>query len=464
VKTAKIFLLTGVAGAGKTTIAHTVAQRSRDENVIFSCFFFDREVSGRNDPKMLFSTTARNLADQNDDFAQDVASGLDKNRSLVGGSMSFHFAELILKPSQCLPDDMPVVIIIDALDEGSDYDVLTILRDEVPKLPLTFRILVTSRMMTGLNLYLLRKPHVRPWSIDIDESSNLKDIALYARGRLQEVAEWGELADDWPGSLLLNDFISKAGGLFIWVFIVSEYLRESTDPDTELQALLLRHCVEDISAETRMDQVYSTVLQVCPWRDCAFVTGYSLIIGAMMAAKTPLSESALKSLHRHNLSFPVRNCLRHLACLLTNLDKDDTPVKILHLSLKDFLTIRAQSSPTDQKFFLSEKEHSERLGLLCLQVMNEDLEKCRPAIGYLSNARELKGVPEIGEHVVSEGLLYACKFWISHIVKIEIPEASLAMELNNFLSKYIVPWVEISASKGRLHTLLEVRKWLQVSI
>jgi hypothetical protein len=49
--------------------------------------------------------------------------------------------------------------------------------------------------------------------------------------------------------------------------------------------------------------------------------------------------------------------------------------------------------------------------------MNEDLEKYRPAVGYLANASELKGVPDIGEHVVSEELLYACKFWIAHVIK-----------------------------------------------
>jgi hypothetical protein len=250
-----------------------------------------------------------------------------------------------------------VVIIIDALDEGYDLALLTLLRDEVPKLPATFRILVTSRMMRELREFLL-KPHVRPSSINIEEPINLADTALYARHRLHEVAEWGELADDWSGSLLLSDFILKAGSLFVWVLIMSEYLRMSIDPDTELQALLLRHSGSNISAETKTDQMYSTVLRACNWNYRAFVKGYSLIMGAMMATKTPLSISVLQSLHHHNLSLPVRNYLRPLASLLTNLENDNTRVKILHLSLKDFLTVRARSSPADKKLFLSEKEHN----------------------------------------------------------------------------------------------------------
>jgi hypothetical protein len=149
-KTAEIFLLTSVAGAGKTAIAHTVAQRCDNlkERFFLSSFFFDQEVSGRNDPMMLFTTIARDLADQNVDFARQVADALDKKKRLVGASTTLHFSELIVEPSRCLPVDRPVVIIIDALDEGYDLEVLKILRDEVPKLPGTFRILLTSRMMS----------------------------------------------------------------------------------------------------------------------------------------------------------------------------------------------------------------------------------------------------------------------------------------------------------------------------
>jgi hypothetical protein len=155
-----------------------------------SLFFFDREVSGRNDHITLFSTIVRNLADRNFEFLQQVADALDK-KSLVGASTSLYFAELILSPSRRLPVNMPVVAIIDALDEGYDLDeeVLTILREEVPKLPGTFRILLTSRMMRDLEFYLLKKLYVHSLSIGVDEPTNLQDTALYASRRLQEVAK-----------------------------------------------------------------------------------------------------------------------------------------------------------------------------------------------------------------------------------------------------------------------------------
>ena len=165
-KPAQILWLTSVAGAGKTVIAHTVAKRCQDEGLLASCFFFDREVSGRNNPVALFSTIARDLADQCVDFRQYIARAVESKRSLAGAPIAVRFEELIRKSSQCLPADKPVVLIIDALDEGYNLDVLKILREHVPKLPGTFRIFVTSRIVKVMNIFLSNKPHVRSLSIN----------------------------------------------------------------------------------------------------------------------------------------------------------------------------------------------------------------------------------------------------------------------------------------------------------
>jgi hypothetical protein len=222
--------------------------------------------------------------------------------------------------------------------------------------------------------------------------------------------------------------------------VVSEYLHKSINPEVKLKSLLSNHGSLNQNPEKKMDDMYSTIILRCDqWDDEDFVKGYNLVIGAIMAAKTPLSMSTLQSLHCHDDLVWIHDYLNPLASLFGSLESDKTPVKILHHSLKDFLTIRAQSSSlVDQKLFLNEKEHSERLGLLCLKVMNEDSEKCGPAVGCLKNARELEGVPDIGENIVSEELLYTCNFWIAHVVKIEIPEAHLVDELGKFLSKYVV--------------------------
>jgi hypothetical protein len=83
-----------------------------------------------------------------------------------------------------------VVIIIDALDEGHAHQVehvLKVLRDEVPKLPGTFRVLLTTQNTPDLDFYLSDQPHVRRLSIDTSEQTNLHDIAIYSQHKLQDI-------------------------------------------------------------------------------------------------------------------------------------------------------------------------------------------------------------------------------------------------------------------------------------
>jgi hypothetical protein len=464
-KGAEIYCISGAAGVGKTTIGHTVAQRCEKEGLLTSSFFFDGRVAGRNSPATLFSTIARNLADRNIVFRQEIVRALEERRSLAGATMPDHFRELILRPSRLLRDDNPVVMIIDALDEVHAHEVehvLKILRDEVPKLPGTFRVLLTARN-TDLDFYLSDQAHVRRLSIDTSEQTNLDDIAIYSRHKLQDIALRKHLGKDWPDPQLLREFISKSNGLFVWVFVVYEHLLLSVNPDKQLKSLLSTRNLSDASPEIAMDKLYLDILEKCRWNDNDFVDGYHLIMGSVMAAKTPLSMSALQSLHRHSLTFPVRHILVPLASLLTGTTNDSIPVQILHLSLKDFLTVRGQSSPNSRRFALDETQHSNRLALLCLVVLNEDLQQTGLTMGYLAET-ESEGIPHIARGLVSEHLVYACRFWIDHIVTVEHPGSDLVDALQTFLSTHIVAWMELVSATGQFNGLSKVRVWIEVGL
>ena len=187
--TASIFCLTSVAGAGKSAIAHTVAQRCHNEGVLASSFFFNREVAGRNEPKMLLSTIARDLAGQSKGLCEQISLAIESDRSLATASISRQFGPLIMVPCLRYPADRPVVIVIDALDEGYNNELLEILRDDIPKLPGTFWIFLTFRAMEDINMFLAEATHVCLQMIDIHEQTNLGDIAIYVRHGLKNVAE-----------------------------------------------------------------------------------------------------------------------------------------------------------------------------------------------------------------------------------------------------------------------------------
>ena len=154
---AQIVWLAGVAGAGKSAIAHTIAHRCHDKGQLLSSFFFDQEVSGRNGPQKLFSTIARDLSGLSNGLAEAIGLVLERDRGLASASLSRQFEELILKPCKLHPIDKPLVVVIDALDESldadPDFELLRILCDSVPKLPGNFCIFITSRLQRDIEVF-----------------------------------------------------------------------------------------------------------------------------------------------------------------------------------------------------------------------------------------------------------------------------------------------------------------------
>ncbi|KAF8604738.1 hypothetical protein BDV93DRAFT_399612, partial [Ceratobasidium sp. AG-I] len=114
---AQIYFLTAVAGAGKSTIAHTVAQHYSNRGQLLSSFFFDRETEGRNTPAALFTTIAADLAQVSAQLADRITAAIENERGLPQAPLIRQFQELVLKPCVECTVPEPLVIVIDALDE-----------------------------------------------------------------------------------------------------------------------------------------------------------------------------------------------------------------------------------------------------------------------------------------------------------------------------------------------------------
>jgi hypothetical protein len=463
---AEILWLCDVAGAGKSAIAHTVARNCFYKGVLGSSFFFDRNIPDRRTPSKLFSTIARDLVRMSNDLVRHVSQILENDRSVASAGQSRQFDELILKPVLRYHIGRPVVIVIDALDEGCDRVTLSILRNQARKLPGTFRILVTSRPTDDIRTDLLNAGHVRYRTLDIHGDINQHDIALYIRDRLQYISSRRQLGSDWPGEQRILDFTRQAEGLFIWAYTVSEYLLTAAYPNRQLSRLLYERNLSSARAEAKMHVLYAEVLSACDWSDHDFVHDYKLVIGAIIAVKTPLSSSAIQSLHLEHPTLEVNEVLCPLSSVLTGFVNESHPIRIIHLSFRDFLTYRPQSSSVHEYFQVNEREHSQRLALLCLRVLNEDLTTDTPGTGYLTGlTAETESIPPLEESQVTEVLWYACRFWTEHIIEVEGPvsEAFLG-PLHQFLTQKLVLWMEVLNSRYPFQPLYRVREWLEVSV
>jgi hypothetical protein len=254
-----------------------------------------------------------------------------------------------------------------------------------------------------------------------------------------------------------------AEGLFIWVSTVYNYIRTTIDPSEELRLLVSQRSPRGLPAEEKMDKLYITILKTCNWRDNAFIQGYGLVMGTILVAKSPLSMAALESLLGDTLKWPVEEILQPLRSLVSG-PTATSPVRVLHQSFRDFVTVRAELSPDSRQFFLCIKTYNRQMALQCIEKLNKELTDDIVGIGYLDADEEvLPGIPQI--HEINEEILYACKFWISHTVGVQSPVPNeLTAGLCNLLSTQLVLWMEVISSKGRFPGLRAIRKWFEVRL
>ncbi|KAG8747099.1 POC1 centriolar protein A [Ceratobasidium sp. 428] len=468
---AEIMLLTAVAGAGKTTVAHTIARECHRNGQLGSSFFFDCEISGRNSPAALFATVAADLSRLDPRIAEHISGAIEEDNSLPTAPVSRQFEELMLKPCKQYPTKRPIVLVVDALDEAWDTrgredkamnSLLKILRDRISELPDTLRILLTSRMRPELNS-LLRREHVTEEEINISSKSNMDDMTVYIPSKIRELAENRDLGSDWPSEEKRERFTTKAGGLFLWVAIVCEYLSNCDDPDLELDDLVSTANSPNSSAEDQMSELYTRILESFNWNDARFTASYRRVMGAALATRIPLTLTALEELYQER---PLASdfTLERLSPLLTGVrgaSRGTEAIRVLHQSLRDFLVAGGTGSSGSTKFTIVEKDHSQRLASLCLELLDRDLSSTTPGTGYLTIGEDdTPGIPiQVGDSI-PEALQYACQYWQSHIQDVEIP-SEIMPSLKKFMEQKLVLWMELAAVCGRYYGLGEAEKWRQ---
>ena len=440
------------------------------EGILASSFFFNRDVASRNTPKSLFTTIARDIANKYPALAADISMALENELALASAPLSRQFDALIAEPLRRHSFDGPIVVVIDALNEstcaGADTDLLDILSTEAAKLPQQFRIFITSRPTRNIEDFLSKQNHVKEHQIDIDSAENRQDIAAYVDAQLLSQELRFKIGSARLDEALIRDLKSRSEGLFIWIATVFSYLSSAYNPGAKLSALLSATISQPFpDAYKKMDSLYTAILDTCgAWDDPDFCDDYQLVMGAIMAAKRPISLAALRALYGDIQDVAsLQRLLRRFGSVLLGFHDEHEPIRILHISFREFITDRAATAPQTEKFYISEKKHSQKLAVLCLKtVAHEFAVTPISGAGYLSvDDESAPGIPKLTG--VSEHLLYGCESLNDHIADVVNPDI-IATHIQYFLSQDRLRWVEIVVSQGVFRGTLPIRRWLFVSV
>ncbi|XP_044724711.1 phosphorylase superfamily domain-containing protein [Hirsutella rhossiliensis] len=314
-----IFWLNGMAGTGKSTISRSVA-RCLDEKGILG------------------------LASRRPAIAPRIKEAIDADSSICTKGLLVQFDKLLREPLSKVAQETShgsesLVVIIDALDD----------RPELP-IYLGFKSIEGDYQDIALH--------------QIAESAIEHDIRLFLDHETKRIRDehnvlaqlGGELPLDWPGIATTLCLVNMAVPLFI--FAATEVLRYSTK-----------------TQRSRMEATYRPVLDrllvdlSCEDRDKA-LGRFRQIVGSIIILASPLSTIALSRL----LSMAqktIDNQLRRLHSVLRVPREASAPVRLLHLSFRDFLS---DPDKRDKNPFWIDEEHGHlELAHRCLAVMTESL-------------------------------------------------------------------------------------------
>jgi hypothetical protein len=383
----------------------------------------------------------------------------------------------------------PIVLVIDALDEAGTLwtrkPLLDAIAAEFPTLPHSIKIIVTSRDESDIRDSLQACSD----NMCIEETEKTaEDIACYIQHRLVAIRKRSRLGEDWPNLEKSQELYNRAGRLFIWASVACNFMEDGRDAARRLTELLNVMSGKKGTTESplsKLDLLYNGILQEAfPSRSRnGPPADFHYVVGSIVALTVPLTSDELDTLlgfPRHGEGFcelPNGDVL-HLSSSAVIIDSlrsilrtdstghagTDGPVRLLHPSLYDFLTSRAEDD-----FRINVIEQNTTLAIRCLDVMNNQLkfDICKIGDPSLLNT-EIEDLSQKLDRYVSGGLRYSCRSFAHHIARASDANEMLIAALDEFVHKHLLQWMEtmsllseISKAEECLHVL---SGWIKVRL
>ena len=459
---ARVLWLCGVAGSGKSRISRSVAARLHKLQRLGSLYCCDYKNRETLNPRSLFSTIARHLADRDPLRKQRLVAAIRDERAMRGTEICRQqYQHFIVTPSTDLPVVGDTVIVIDAFDEIGSVrdreDALEILTKRAHELPDGLRIVVTSRFERDIQdaLQLPEAAGVAYMLMeDIPKDLTVQDIAVYVQDALKSVKGLT--------SAQLAELAKAAGDSFQWASTACRYIRDDNEgqgaqlPRERLPLFL------GGNGNQGLDELYARILNENFGKGAPdHLARLKLILGQIVAAKEPQSLRALWELTPQHLPAPnsdlglddYQHIVRHLASLLVNTHDVDQPIYPFHTSLLDFLC----DAGRQHEYVVDVEQANYYLSIGCLEVMGRELRFniCKIPTSYKVN-KDIENLDTLITENISPHLRYASSFWAQHISHLTDVDDMISSKLLDLLrSSRFLQWLEVmSVTGGSFHAPL----------
>ncbi|KDR81210.1 hypothetical protein GALMADRAFT_24372, partial [Galerina marginata CBS 339.88] len=236
-----IMWLYGPAGAGKSSIAQTIAEMCYSYGYLLASFFFSKNDHRRSTAQPLVATIAYQLAlNLPGRVREHITSTTEHNPLIFSSSLEAQLAALVIEPVKLLAESgffddpySPRLIIIDGLDECDNAqergNVLQAIFQSIRRQSLPLVFLIVSRPEVDIFSYFNSPSAASIWTgLALDDSYYPSaDIRLFLHEKLGEIKQTHRLANfmppSWPSNDTVETIVERSSGQFIYASTVVKF-------------------------------------------------------------------------------------------------------------------------------------------------------------------------------------------------------------------------------------------------
>jgi hypothetical protein len=406
----RVFLLSGIAGCGKSSVANSVANLLYQDGRLLGSFFFQTDSETMRLPASFLHAMAYSIAARHKQYKKALIRVLKDDKTVVEHQAhSIQFDTLLLKPFSEMLKSSPTrafyppssqVIVIDALDECDDPQSVSSYLARIVGLAPWLKVILTSRPLDNIKAYLCREgytTHLDLFTIDAGQ-----DILKFT---LSQFAPDGPLHRLQPQVKAeeIQALADKSYSLFIWIKTVLSYLYNL--PLTWQQLEELKSILSSDTAanpEKELDRLYLRVLRSVASNSPEYQDAVKTLLGLIYATSRYRSLPC-KGLHAF---YPtpatpedLHDLRSKLAAVIT-VDPKTQALQVCHPSFLDFVASEERS----QEFWTEP-------GVLDTIMA----ERCFSLLKVGQNLKSNIWGQETNRNEIPQELHYSAVYWLDHL-------------------------------------------------
>ena len=224
----RVLLLTAGPGFGKSVFSAKICENFKEKGMLAGCHFCDFNDSNLRNPMMMLQSLASQMCENVVGFKEKLLDHLKRPhtvRSLMDG-----FRIYLQNPLDELELAEPVLIVIDGLDESATddkSDIVNLIADYFPDLPVFMKVLVTSRPEISV-AKLSGSPRI---NVDNSNAENNSDLKTYLQSCLPCLLQRKKRQLGKEHSGVFEKLVEMCEGSFLYAFFVQSDLQKRSDLD-----------------------------------------------------------------------------------------------------------------------------------------------------------------------------------------------------------------------------------------